>query len=79
MSSHSSPVILFLQITSRTLFAKISAPPPGQESMPASRSSRMVSGIDLPPTRAIQSISTIVNAFRCTAGNRDFKDRSRPV
>ena len=63
-----SPEILFLQITSRTRLSKISAPPPGQESIPASRSSRIVSGMVLPPTRAIQSISTIVKAFRCTAG-----------
>ena len=57
-------------MTSRTLFAKISAPPPGQESIPASFSSRIVSTRSFLPTRAIQSSSTIVQALMWTPGNR---------
>jgi hypothetical protein len=78
-SSQRSPEILLVQMMSRTRFAKISAPPPGQESIPASRSSRIVSGSAFFPTCAIQSSSTIVQAFRCTPGNFALSARRSPV
>src|ERR1039457_3595994 len=60
----------------RTRSLKISAPPPGIESMPASRSRSSVSRIEMPPRRARYAISTIVKAFRCTWGKRCLRPRS---
>ena len=52
---------------------KISAPPPGQLSRPASRRTAMVSGTDSLASLARKSISTMVKAFRCTVGKASFR------
>ena len=62
-------------MTSRTRFSKISAPPPGQESIPAALRSPITSTTSFFAMRAIQSISTIVHALRWTPGKRALSAR----
>ena len=57
VSSHSLPSILWSQMMRRTRSLKISAPPPGMESMPASRSRSSVSRIgDLRAPRQVRDL-----------------------
>ena len=72
-SSHSSPVHLSSQIFLRTRGAKISAPPPGSESSPASRSRRSTSAIGSPKCLWKKKISTAVNALRWIDGLMRFR------
>src|ERR1039457_528219 len=76
VSIHCSPVILWSQMMRRTRSQKISAPPPGSESMPASRSRTSTSRTDIFARCARYATSTMVKAFRCTCGNRSFSPRS---
>ena len=66
ISSHCDPSILWSQMMRRTRSEKISAPPPGMESMPASFKRCRTSRADSFCRWAKYEISTIVNAFRCT-------------
>ena len=77
VSSHSSPSILWSQMMERTRAAKISAPPPGMESTPASRSLMSVSSMVSFARRARKAISTMVKALMCTLGNRSLRPRIR--
>ena len=61
----------------RTRSAKISAPPPGIESTPASRMRCSVSRIDIFPRLARKATSTIVNAFTWTEGKRFLSPRTK--
>ena len=61
----------------RTRSEKISAPPPGMESMPAVfQPFQRFANRNLWRAARGTPISTIVNAFRCTCGKRSFRPRS---
>ena len=62
------------QITRRTS-QKISAPPPGGESMPASRNRSSTSRVEICPAREVSDLDHR-ERFQCTCGKRSFRTRS---
>ncbi len=69
VSSHSAAVAFFGQMICRTRSERISAPPPGSESRPASLRISSTSRMDFPVILAKFTTSTGVNALQSASGS----------